>query len=61
MVLQPPFFPRTPEEGEEADRKGEVAEMGRPLQREVGDRREVKPERRSTYEFVSTLNKMNKT
>lgn len=60
VLLQPPFLPRTPEE-EEADRKGEVAETGRPLQREVGDRWEVKAETRSTDKFGSTLNKRNKT
>lgn len=42
MVLRPPFLPRTLEEEEEADRKGEVAEMGKPLQQEVGDCWEVK-------------------
>lgn len=61
MLLQPPFLPRTPEEEEEADRKGEVAETGRPLQREVGDRWEVKAEARSTDKFGCTLNKRNKT
>lgn len=61
MVLGPPFLPRTLEEEEEADRKGEVAETGRPLQLEVGDWWEVKSEMCSKYIFVSTLNKTNKT
>lgn len=57
MVLRPPFLPRTlKEEEEEADRKGEVAETGKPLQQEVGDWGEVK-----AVQQVYTLNKMNKT
>lgn len=51
-VLQPPSLPRTPWE-EEADRKGEVAETGRRLQREVGERWEVKPEMSSTGEELN--------
>lgn len=56
-VLQPPsLLPSLPrslppspwEEG--ADRKGEVAETGRRLQREVGERWEVKPETSSTWD-----------
>lgn len=59
MLLLPPFLPRTPEEEEEEDayRKGEVAETGRPLQQEVGDWWEVKPEMCSNYIFSSILNK----
>lgn len=57
-VLQPPSLapslPPSPWE-EDADRKGEVAETGRRLQREVGERWEVKPETSSTW------NKMNAT
>lgn len=47
-VLWPPSLPHTQWE-EEADRKGEVAETGRCLQREEGDGWEVKPQMSSTH------------